>query len=58
MTNVVDFQAVDNLKVMVVLLSVFDDILMRTNNKGERERERERVSERDNMHKLVGEKNL
>ena len=26
--NVVDFQAVDNLKVMVILLSVFDDILM------------------------------
>ena len=28
MTNVVDFQAVDNLKVMVILLSVFDDTLM------------------------------
>ena len=26
--NVVDFQAVDNLKVMVILLSVFDDILI------------------------------
>ena len=30
MTNVVDFQAVDNLKVMVILLSVFDDILIVT----------------------------
>ena len=28
MTNVVDFQAVDNLKVMVILLSMFDDILI------------------------------
>ena len=41
MAKVVDFQAVDNLKMKVLLLSVFDDILMRTNNKGERERERE-----------------
>ena len=28
MANVVDFQAVDNLKGMVILLSVFDDILI------------------------------
>ena len=28
MANVVDFQAVDNLKITVILLSVFDDILM------------------------------
>ena len=28
MTNVVDFRAVDNLKITVILLSVFDDILI------------------------------
>ena len=28
MTNVVDFRAVDNLKMTVILLSVFDDILI------------------------------
>ena len=42
MNDIVDFWAVDNLKMTVILLSVFDDILM-----GERERERQRETERE-----------
>ena len=37
MTNVVDFQAVDHLKVMVILLSVFDDILIMHKLVGEKQ---------------------
>ena len=50
MNDIVDFWAVDNLKMTVILLSVFDDILIAwadQQQEGERERETERERDRE-----------